>query len=347
MDGGSLDIQAPAGKGIKVEGKESTSQPLGFIAINAGSLRVRSHDKAITASWEAEDGKTRTRRDDPDPRVTINGGSLDLQTSGRPHEDFDTSNGNDTLAPEGIEAKSSLSIRGGSISIRSTDDSLNAGKEIRISGGRLHAVSTHNDAIDSNGALRISGGYIVAQGAAEPESAMDTDRNTFAITGGVLVGIGGATSMPTAHATTQNTVVVGGPVGPGLWTMRDHLGEAVFSFELPTEAQVMVLSAPGIRHGASYIVVHGGRLTQAAENFQGLAIDPGIHHGGNPVARLHISQSVSTLGQLRRHGPPPGWFPSPGAPGSHGPRGPHGPPPDAAFPPPAHPGPLPATPPAP
>ncbi len=33
MDGGSLAITTSAGKGIKVEGKEDTSTPLGFIAI--------------------------------------------------------------------------------------------------------------------------------------------------------------------------------------------------------------------------------------------------------------------------------------------------------------------------
>lgn len=38
MDGGRLTIDAPAGKGIKVSGKESAVQPLGFVAINDGHI---------------------------------------------------------------------------------------------------------------------------------------------------------------------------------------------------------------------------------------------------------------------------------------------------------------------
>lgn len=312
MDGGTLAITTPAGKGIKVEGKEDTSQPLGFIAINDGSLTVNSYDKAITASWEAEDdAETTDTADDPDPRVTINGGTLSVTTTGTPYEDTNTADGDDSLSPEGIEAKSMLSINGGNITIDSTDDSLNAGTGIAISGGRLYATSSVNDAIDSNGNLSISGGYVVASGGTAPEGALDADQNTVAITGGVLVGIGGANNSPTTSATTQNSVVVNSSLSAGLWTLRDASGNAAFAFQLPKAAQSMVLSSPKLTTGTTYTVVTGGTLGTVGEDFNGLAIDPTTHSGGTTGSSLTISSTVSTIGTATRGpggGMPPGGF---------------------------------------
>ncbi|MDO4903996.1 MAG: carbohydrate-binding domain-containing protein [Lautropia sp.] len=312
MDGGTLSITTPAGKGIKVEGKEDSEQAIGFIAINDGTLTITSHDKAITASWKAEDdADTTDTSDDPDPRVTINGGTIEVTTTGTPYED---PTGEDSLSPEGIEAKSVLTINGGNITIDSTDDSLNAGTAIVIAGGRLYATSSANDAIDSNGTLTISGGYTVAVGSSVPEGAFDNDRNTFAITGGVLVGIGGTNSSPTTSATTQNSIAVGGNLTAGLWTLRDASGNAAFSFRLPIAAQSMVLSSPKLTSGTTYTVVTGGTLGTVSEDFNGLAVEPTTHTGGTTGDSLTITQTVSTLGNFMQGPGGGGMMPGGGVP---------------------------------
>lgn len=296
MDGGSLTIATAAGKGIKVEGKESSTRtPLGFIAINAGTLAINSHDKAITASWEsAEDGETATLADDPDPRVTINGGTLTITTTGTPFEDRNTADGDDSLAPEGIESKSTLTINGGTITVNATDDALNAGKAIVINGGRIYARSSTNDAIDSNGTMTITGGIVVADGAAGAEGGLDCDQYTFSITGGVLVGIGGRNSSATLAATTQNTVSLRN-VAANLVVLRNAAGAAVFAFRVPESSQAMLLSSPLIATGSTYTVVTGGTLGPVGEDFHGLAIQPSTHSGGTAGSSFTVTRTVTAL----------------------------------------------------
>lgn len=306
MDGGTLSITTPAGKGIKVEGKEDTTQALGFIAINDGTLTINSYDKGITASWEGdEDGDTTTTDDDPDPRVTINGGTINVTTTGTPYEST-----TDSLSPEGIESKSVLTINGGSITVNSTDDALNAGTGLVIAGGRNYLVSSSNDAVDSNGYLTISGGYTVAVGASAPEGAFDNDQNTFAVTGGVFVGTGGSNSTPTTSATTQNTLVVNTGVTAGQWTLRDSSGNAVFSYLVPATAQAMVLSSPKIATSGSYTIVTGGTLGSVGETFNGLAIEPTTHTGGTSGSSVSISSTVTSIGTAS--GPGGGGMPGGG-----------------------------------
>lgn len=306
MDGGTLTITTPAGKGIKVEGKEDTTQALGFIAINDGTLTITSYDKAITASWEGdEDGDTTTTDDDPDPRVTINGGTINVTTTGTPYEST-----TDSLSPEGIEAKSVLTINGGNITVNATDDALNAGTGLVIAGGRNYLVSSANDAVDSNGYLTISGGYTVAVGASAPEGAFDNDQNTFAVTGGIFVGTGGSNSTPTTSATTQNTLVVNTGVTAGQWTLRDSSGNAVFSYLVPATAQAMVLSSPRIATSGSYTIVTGGTLGSVGENFNGLAIEPTTHTGGTTGSSVSISSTVTSIGTA--FGPGGGGMPGGG-----------------------------------
>lgn len=294
MDGGTLDISAPAGKGIRVEGRESRHDPLGFIAINNGTLSISSHGKAISASWKARHGKTSSTADDPDPRVTINGGTLHITTTGTPFKDGNTTDGKRSLSPEGIESKSVLTINGGNINIASTEDSLNAGSGLVLAGGRINLLSSGADAADSNGRLNIAGGYIVARGAAFPERALDA--HTLVITGGTLIGIGGASSLPSPHDSTQNSVIVEGNQHVGLWTLRDASGNAAFSFNLPAPPQSMlVLSAPTLKNGATYTVVTNGSLDRVTENFHGLAIEPGTHAGGTTGQHITLDQRVTSL----------------------------------------------------
>ena len=287
LDDGDLTIETAEGKGIKVEGKEDDTDPIGFIAINDGTLTIESNDKAITAAWESdEDGDTTTTDDDPDPRVTVNGGDINIVTTGTPSDD---------LSPEGIESKSILTINGGTIDVQTTDDALNAGSSIVINDGYLYAISSDNDAVDSNGTLTINGGVIVAGGATSPEGAFDSDNNTFAITGGLFVGFGGSNSSPTTSATTQNTLSLSS-IDSGLLAITDSSGDPVFAFSMPESATSVLLGAPELETGETYSLYLGGSISSYSELYNGLYIDPENYSKGSSVSEFTISSTVTTVG---------------------------------------------------
>jgi len=289
MDGGTLTITTSAGKGIKIEGKEDDTTPIGFVAINDGTLNITSYDKAITASWEsAEDGATTTLADDPDPRVTINGGTLTITTTGTPYE-----TSTDSLSPEGIEAKSVLTITGGALTINTTDDGLNAGSHIGISGGSIYVKSSVNDAIDSNGTMTISGGIVVADGASGAEGGLDCDSNTFSVTGGTFVGIGGRNSSVTQSASTQNTVALSN-VSAGLLVIKDAAGNIAFAYAMPETSSAVLLSSSALKTGTTYTVYRGGSLGSYTSLFNGLYLGSSAYSGSTSTGSSFTISSTTT-----------------------------------------------------
>lgn len=285
IDDGDLQIRTPAGKGIKVDGRERNEQPLGFFVMRAGRLNVVSHDKGVTASWESEDdARTPSAADDPDARLLIAGGTIDITTTGTP---------SNTLSPEGLEAKTTLAVHGGAITLRTTDDAMNAGRAMLITGGRIFADSSANDALDSNGTLTIAGGVVVARSVAPMESGVDCDSGLFSLSGGTLLAIGQRNSVPTPVVTTQNVVLLRA-LTEGRWTLRDDAGAARYAFSLPGAARTVMISSPRLATGSTLTLVGGGELGPFAEDFGGLILEPTTHSGGTAtLLRFRISGPIT------------------------------------------------------
>jgi hypothetical protein len=177
------------------------------ILIEGGTVQVTSTDEGINCDEGAvviNDGTVTVTTKAASAKgikgygnVTINGGTINV-----------TAKGGDSS--EGIESKSVLTINGGTVEVTAYDDCINAASGIVITGGSVYCYSSNNDGIDSNGPLTISGGLIIASGTTSPEEGIDCDQNTFKITGGTLVGFGGATSTPTSSASTQRSLIYGG-----------------------------------------------------------------------------------------------------------------------------------------
>ncbi len=236
-DGGTLNIKATS-DGIECEE--------GYIVINDGSFTLQTGDDGIAASYDTDATI--------DPYVTVNGGTYNITTT----------------SGEGIESKSTLTINNGTLVLKTYDDGLNAGKALYINGGTIYVYSSNNDGIDSNGILTVTGGKTLSVGAGSPEEGFDCDNNTFKITGGIIVGIGGATSMPTAGVSTQRSVRLGGASASQLIHIEatDGSSEAL-TFTVPRTYTTLLFSSPKLKAGTSYTVYTGGSVT-GGTNLNGL-----------------------------------------------------------------------------
>ncbi|RNC66503.1 carbohydrate-binding domain-containing protein [Proteiniphilum sp. X52] len=242
MEEGTLTLLSTGkgGKGINVDGT---------LIINGGTVTVtttgdqyvynRSHDTAAKAIKS-------------DGNLTINGGNIKIRTS--------------KTEAEGLESKAILTITGGEIDIEAYDDAINASTHIQVDGGNIYCNSATNDAIDSNGTLTVTGGVIVAAGASQPEGGFDCDNSRFTITGGTLIGIGGATSTPTAAYCTQRSLVFNSSSSNIQYIRIESTsgGQEVLTFKLPktySSRMTMLFSSPSLAANTGYTIYTGGTIS--------------------------------------------------------------------------------------
>ena len=98
--------------------------------------------------------------------VTILSGQISVSTS--------------SPGAEGIEGKQGIVISGGNIDVCATDDAINSGGQILFSGGRTQAISTTNDAVDSNyggGMFRPTAPLLEAELTQKTATAKTTAEN--------------------------------------------------------------------------------------------------------------------------------------------------------------------------
>lgn len=235
-DGGTVKITASS-DGIEAEE--------GYVIINNGTFTINAVDDGIAASYEGTDATIT-------PYVTINNGSITVNTT----------------TGEGIEAKSVLTINKGNVLATTADDGLNAGTALYINGGNVYAYSSGNDAMDSNGTFTITGGKVVAIGSKSPEASIDCDARTFKVTGGIVVGIAGATSAPTASVTTVRALVMGSG-NAQLIHIEAADGKEALTFMAPAAYSTLLFASSKLKASTTYTVYTDGSVA-GGTNFKGL-----------------------------------------------------------------------------
>lgn len=266
--GGSYSITAEK-DGIHSENNDDSTQ--GFIYIAGG-------DFTISAGSDGMDAIT---------NLTVVGGTINIKAADDGmHADAKTSISGGTIniteSYEGIEGLS-IEISGGTINLISSDDGINAaglndkssfsGPEkdsfainsdcyILISGGSL-TINAMGDGIDSNGDLKISGGYTTVSGPTDNgNGTLDyAEQGSAVISGGTLLGAG-SSGMPVtfSDASTQcsifyaftNSVSAGTEVA-----LKDFAGNVILSFKPEKTFQSVNLSSPEITSGNSYTLCVG------------------------------------------------------------------------------------------
>ena len=244
-----------------------------------------------------------------DGEITINGGLLNIQVTGR-------SDGS-----EGLESKSKITVNGGEVFVYAYDDAINVGGDspvgMEINGGKIFAFADNNDGIDSNGKLWVNGGLVIASGSGAPEEGLDCDNSqNFIVTGGTLIGTGGA-AISTSSSSTQRSVIYNGVQAKTgeLFVITDAEGNPVLKYELPRTINGMSLffSSPDIKSGGTYTVYSGGSLSGNSVNWNGWFED-GTYTAGTELGSFTSSSLTTTVGQSNG----PGGGPGNGGPGNGG-----------------------------
>jgi hypothetical protein len=268
IDGGTLNINASS-DGIEAEE--------GHIIINGGTITITVADDGIVASYDTDDTI--------DPYVVINGGTITITTTGE--------------GGEGIESKSKLTINDGTIYIKAVDDAINAADAIYINGGTIVTYSTTNDGIDSNGTLTITGGRIFSTGAKSPEEGFDCDNNTFKITGGLLIGAGGATSSPTASVSAQASAILGSGNAGTIFSILDSDNAEVMTFKVPVNFTTLLLSGSKFSSGKTYKLVTVPTVTGTSD-FNGLYLG-GTFSNPTVSSSFTLTSMVTKIGGSTGH----------------------------------------------
>lgn len=311
--------------GLRVDGEDADDDDMtveytagaGFIIINGGNIDITTVAKGITAHWKSANtviGNSQytatanksllctnylknTSAAKPDPFVEINGGNINVVTTGQPYEG--RSDSDPSCSPEGIEAKADLTINAGTITLKTTDDSINAGGNIVINGGAIYACSSLNDAIDANGknGITINGGVVVAIGSSGAECAFDCDNAPLTINGGYVLGFGGSNYTAPSASGKQTTLVLGGSSfgsADSSLAITDSNGKAVFVYTLPNAGrELMILSSPELKTGTSYSVKTETTVeTGSASRFHNLYITmPSVSGGSESLSGISTTSS--------------------------------------------------------
>jgi hypothetical protein len=294
ISGGELTLLSTGtgGKGISADGD---------ITISGGTLDITTTGKAyVYGSFD-----TKSKAIKSDNNLTINGGTISIKTY--------------TDGAEGLECEYALTINGGTIEINSYDDAINASGgdngrsgNITITGGMIFCNASGNDGIDSNGTITISGGTIIALGAAKGEDGFDCDSNTFTVTGGTLIGMGGSTSKPTTSTTTKSTVECNVTYS-AVYHIESFDGVEIMTFKPPATYSgtvCMLFGGGDMVKGTSYTLYSGGSVSDG-ENFHGLY--SGATYTKGTVEGTFTASAYATIGTASGS---PGAGGQPGTPGA-------------------------------
>lgn len=235
---------ADGGKGIKTDGN---------LAVDGGRLVVNTSG----AYGKDENGEQESPKGIKiDGDITIDGGDITVRCTGK------------CEGSEGIESKTNLVINGGKVNVMAYDDAMNAANLVKVAGGEVYCLSTHNDGIDSNGDIQITGGIITSI-AANMEAALDNDnpgQNTsFIINGGEIIGIGGSVYSPNSSSAQYSIVYNGCPMSTTQeLAVKDESGNkilAVTSQQGSQSAGVILSSTKFVKDG-KYTISIGDTVYQ-------------------------------------------------------------------------------------
>lgn len=282
IGGGTFTIQSGT-DGLQSQNAEDASR--GIIHVGAGKLDITAGSDGMDAtnSVHIAGGQiTMSAGDDgvhADRDLQISGGTLQI-----------------SKCYEGLEA-TKVTISGGDIALVSSDDGINAaggndgsasggpeGRDpfavdpnagVTISGGKLR-MNVGGDGLDSNGHLTITGGEVYVDGPTRNDNGAIDCGGEAKITGGIVIAVGASGMAQSFSANSTQGVIavnVSGQSAGSLVQIADSGGKVLASFEAAKAFQHVVISAPGMQVGQSYVLTAG-------DSQQTIKLETTVYGGG-------------------------------------------------------------------
>ena len=250
---GSLTVTAEYSHGIV--GNDDLVITGGTIHITAAQDGIHAHDSVRFTNADltisaGDDGITASN-DDETAYVYIGSGSITIPS-----------------CYEGIEAVD-VTVAGGEIHIRPTDDGINANGQgldsaIRITGGHITIVNETGrdaDGLDSNGSIYISGGrtFISVNSSSCALDYGAENGGECLISGGTVIAAGGsAMAVGFDSASEQAFIMYTTNAAAGTQvTLTSSTGDTLLSETIPCGFSSLVLSTPEMRLGETCTLTIG------------------------------------------------------------------------------------------
>jgi len=248
---------------------------------STGSMRIAGGTITVDAADDALHS---------DASMYIDGGTFTLTTGDdalHAETNLTVTAGNITVTDsyEGLEAQH-VSVQGGEISLKASDDGINAaggadqsgtegGRDGMFGGGRAPmgggngsitiaggtvAVEASGDGLDANGTLTVSGGHITVAGPTQGDTATLDYDTSATIGGGTFIGTGADGGMAqTFSDATQGVLAVrvGQQAAGTRITLTDADGNVLLTHTPPLEFAVVILSCPAMESGETYTLTVG------------------------------------------------------------------------------------------
>ena len=244
---GSLAVSAVYQHGIVCN--DNLAITGGHLTINAvqdgihahDSVRIRDAALSITAG---DDGIT-VSNDDETAFLYVESGEISIPA-----------------CYEGLEAID-ITIAGGTIDIRPTDDGINAngsgaGSVIRIMDGDITIINPTGrdaDGLDSNGSIYIEGGTVfISVTDSGGNSAIDygsENGGECIVSGGSVIACGGSAMAEGFHEESPQGFLMysASAAADTRVSLKDALGAELLSWEVPCSFSSVVISAPDMKTG--------------------------------------------------------------------------------------------------
>ncbi len=257
-DGGSSKTSYSS-KGIKAENE---------IIVSGGEIYIKSMDDGL----HANSGEALENGEKSVGNITVNGGSVTVYSADDGfHADGSLSiNGgyvNVAEAHEGLEANI-ININGGSVFVYGNDDGINARKGastplVNITGGYVDVTTSSGDtdAIDSNGNITISGGFVLVKGGSSSgmvAGSVDAD-GTVTVTGGTIIALGGICETPKSGSVCTY-ISNGTSFSAGDYVLTDESGNELFGFTLASQYSSCWIASESLSLNGKYTLKSGDNV---------------------------------------------------------------------------------------